>query len=44
MAQVRCEMCGATIEEQRAVKVGNQTLCPSCAQKVRAQAGKPTKK
>ncbi len=43
MAQVRCESCGTMIDEQRAVHMGNRTLCPSCAQKIRAQ-GQQVKK
>ncbi|MHB1845610.1 MAG: TraR/DksA C4-type zinc finger protein [Deltaproteobacteria bacterium] len=34
MAQIRCDGCKTMIDEQRAVHMGDKTLCPACAQKM----------
>ncbi|HUB09181.1 MAG TPA: TraR/DksA C4-type zinc finger protein [Myxococcales bacterium] len=33
MAQVRCDSCGKMIDDQRAVRMENRTLCQECARK-----------
>ncbi|MHB8418546.1 MAG: TraR/DksA C4-type zinc finger protein [Myxococcales bacterium] len=37
MAQVRCDRCGKTIDDQRAVRQENQTLCQECARKMQTR-------